>query len=171
VPPPDSTLWPKIDVEPARFSLSRSAAVRPTTMSLTCPRAFICRERSGRSPPCTRRFSAAPAYGARSGAATCWTALQQCTHRRSAIQALPMQNPPGSVAGAAPGRTARRELSARAAARRSATRTTGASVAAGAGSLRTVRTAAHIQPTTRSSQNLQERFSVRRLRRRQTLQR
>jgi hypothetical protein len=44
-----------------------------------------------------------------------------------------MRNPPASVAGAACGRTARLELSAREAARLSATRTTGASVAAGDG--------------------------------------
>jgi hypothetical protein len=131
VPPPDISTLAEIDVELARFSLSRSAPVRPTAMPLTCPRAFICRERSGRSPRRTRRFSAGPAYGTRSGAAACWTALQQCTDRRCAIDTLPMHHPPVSVAGAATGRTARRELSAREAARLSATRTTGASVAAG----------------------------------------
>jgi hypothetical protein len=117
----------------------------------------------------TRRFSAGPTYGTRSGAAACWTALQQCTHRRCSIQAQALKNPWASVAGAATGRTARRELSAREAARLSATRTTGASIAAGRGSFRTVRTAARIQLTTRSSKISQERFSVRRLCRRQTL--
>ena len=55
----------------AGFSLSPSAMVRRTPLPFTCPRAFTCRERSGRSPRARGASAPGQRIGPRSGAAAC----------------------------------------------------------------------------------------------------
>ena len=47
---------------------------RPNAIAAKLRRGYTCRGRSGRSPLCTRRFSAGPATGPATASAACWAA-------------------------------------------------------------------------------------------------